>query len=196
MTPDAKFSAVVIGASAGAIGALSRILPVLPADYPLPIFIVVHIPSETDSLLPELFQPKCRLKIKEAEDKEHALPGFAYFAPPDYHLLIEDDGTLSLSGDEPELFSRPSINVLFESAADAYGDGVVCVVLTGASSDGAHGARLIGDSGGLVLVQDPEEAEMTTMPSAALQACASARALSLDAIVEVLRELPKQMTAR
>ena len=138
--------AVVIGASAGALEALSSLLPALPSDYRLPILIVVHLPPDKTSLLAELLRARCAIRVREAEDKEPIEPGVVYFAPPDYHLLVEQDRRLSLSDDEPVLFSRPSIDVLFESAADAYGGGLIGVVLTGANSDGANGPQGCGRS--------------------------------------------------
>src|SRR6201991_418522 len=135
--------AVVIGASAGALEALSVILPALPATFRLPVFIVVHMPPNRQSVLAELFQRKCRLRVREAEDKERISGGTVYFAPPDYHLLVEMDKHLSLSSDEPVLYSRPSIDVLFESAADAYGPGLIAIVLTGANQAGAKGLRTV-----------------------------------------------------
>jgi two-component system chemotaxis response regulator CheB len=185
-----KAEAIVIGASAGAIDALSQILPALPADYALPIFIVVHLPPDAKSVLAELFVPKCEIEIKEAQDKEAIRPGVVYFAPPNYHLLVEADGSLSLSSDEPELFSRPSINVLFESAADVYGEGLVGIVLTGANNDGAHGLQMIHEAGGLVLVQDPASAMTGSMPEAALEACPAARVLTLPEMIKLLIQLP------
>lgn len=178
--------AVVIGASAGAIQALSLILPELPADFPLPVLIVVHVPSDRDNILAPLFAPRCRMAVREAEDKEPALPGTIYFAPPDYHLLVEDDGSLSLSTDEPVLYSRPSIDVLFESAADAFGEALVGIILTGASTDGAAGLKTICDAGAITLVEEPETAYADTMPLAAIAACPAARVLTLDAIAEYL----------
>jgi two-component system chemotaxis response regulator CheB len=174
--------AIVIGASAGAIQALSRILPALPADYPIPVLVVVHIPADRSDLLAPLFQAKCRVTVKEAEDKEPILPGFVYFGPSDYHLLVEADHTLSLSADEPVLYSRPSIDVLFESAADAYSAALVGVILTGANEDGAAGLSAVAEAGGLALVEDPATAFAAAMPSAALAQCARARSMSLDAI--------------
>ena len=152
--------AVVIGASAGALEALSNLLPALPADYRLPILIVVHLPPDKTSLLAELLRARCAIRVREAEDKEPIEPGVAYFAPPDYHLLVEQDKRLSLSDDEPVLFSRPSIDVLFESAADAYGGGLIGVVLTGANSDGANGLRAVVEAGGVAVVQKPGSAPM------------------------------------
>ncbi|NYT40731.1 chemotaxis protein CheB [Sphingomonas sp. R-74633] len=178
--------AVVIGASAGAIQALSLILPELPADFPLPVLVVVHVPADRSNILAPLFEPKCRMAVREAEDKEPALPGVIYFAPPDYHLLVETDGCLSLSTDEPVLHSRPSIDVLFESAADAFGDALVGVILTGANADGAQGLRAICDAGGTALVEEPETAYADTMPLAAIAACPAARVLTLEAIAEYL----------
>ena len=131
--------AIVIGASAGALEALSVILPALPATFDLPIFVVVHVPPDKKSILAELFDAKCKVKVREAEDKEPIAGGTVYFATADYHLLVEADKTLSLSNDEPVLYSRPSIDVLFESAADAYGPGLIALMLTGANQDGAQG---------------------------------------------------------
>jgi two-component system chemotaxis response regulator CheB len=186
MNTEPPAAAVVIGASVGAIEALCSLLPALPAAYPLPVLVVVHIPADKKSALAELFAPRCKVGVKEAEDKEAIGAGMVYFAPADYHLQVEPDFTLSLSSDEPVLFSRPSIDVLFESAADAYGNNVIGVVLTGASTDGAHGLQAIGTAGGMALVQTPETAEGETMPRAALASCPGARSLSLEEIANVL----------
>lgn len=180
-------SAIVIGASAGAIDALSILLPVLPAGYPHPILVVVHVPAEKKNTLAELFTARCRIAVKEAEDKEEIRAGTVYFAPADYHLLVEPDFTLALSSDEPVLYSRPAIDVLFESAADAYGSRLTGIVLTGASSDGALGLRAVCAAGGAAIVQAPETAENHAMPRAALAACPSARVLPLEGIAEVLK---------
>ncbi|MFS2108619.1 chemotaxis protein CheB [Sphingomonas sp. Sphisp140] len=178
--------AVVIGASAGAIQALSLILPELPADFPLPVLVVVHVPADRDNILAPLFAARCAMAVREAEDKEPALAGTIYFAPPDYHLLVETDGSLALSSDEPVLYSRPSIDVLFESAADAFGDALLGVILTGASADGAQGLRSICQAGGRALIEEPETSYADTMPRAAIAACPTARILTLDAIAEYL----------
>lgn len=182
-----KIHAVAIGASAGAVDALLHILPTLPRDYPLSLLIVVHLSPEADSTLASLLAARCEIAVKEAEDKELIQAGVAYLAPPNYHLLVEPDLYLSLSSDEPVLFSRPSIDVLFESAADAYGDSLAGIILTGANSDGAKGLRAIADAGGMTFVQEPELAEAPTMPQAALNACPEARALSLNAIAATLK---------
>jgi two-component system, chemotaxis family, protein-glutamate methylesterase/glutaminase len=180
--------AVVIGASAGALEALSVILPMLPAEFSLPLMVVVHVPPDKRSVLAELFRTKCRIPVREAEDKEPIIGGTVYFAPPDYHLLIEMDKSLSLSGDEPVLFSRPSIDVLFESAADAYGAALIAVVLTGANQDGAKGMHAVVEAGGIALVQNPNSAFASAMPKAAIEMCPSARVMSLEAIAAYLQE--------
>lgn len=180
--------AIVIGASAGALDALSQVLALLPEDYLLPVLVVVHLPADKKSILAELLDMKCRVSVKEADDKEPLASGVVYVAPPDYHLLVEKDGTISLSNEEPILYSRPSIDVLFESAADAIGPGLIGVVLTGANDDGAHGLAAIRDAGGRCIVQDPQDAYSAIMPLAALQACSDARTMSLAEIAEFLKE--------
>ena len=181
-------AAVVIGASAGAFEALSIVLPGLPAGYRLPILIVVHLPPDKRSLLAELFHARCGIEVREAEDKEPIRAGTAYFAPPDYHLLVENDRRLSLSAEAPVLFSRPSIDVLFESAADAYGEALIGVILTGANRDGAKGLKAVAEAGGAALVQNPAGAYATAMPDAAIAACPAARVLALPEIAAYLRE--------
>ena len=177
--------AVVIGSSAGAVQALSRILPRLPADYPLPVMVVVHVP-DTPSGLTMLFAGKCQVRVIEPEDKEPITPATIFFAPPGYHLLVEKDRSIALSTDEPVFFSRPSIDVLFESAADSYGSALLGVVLTGANEDGAKGAAAVCAAGGIMLVEDPDSAFAATMPGAAIAACPAAQILSLDAIADYL----------
>lgn len=181
--------AIVIGASAGAVEALSRVLPPLAERYALPIMIVVHLPNDKRSVLVELFQAKCRMRVQEAEDKEPIEAGTIYFAPPDYHLLVEQDKTLSLSSDDPVLYSRPSIDVLFESAADAYGPGLLGIILTGANQDGANGLKAVAAAGGEVIIQSPETAFVSTMPMAAFEACPDARLMPLDDITIFLQRV-------
>jgi two-component system, chemotaxis family, protein-glutamate methylesterase/glutaminase len=180
--------AVVIGASAGGVQALSWILTALPPQFACPILIVLHVPQRNDNPLIELLQARCLLEVKEAEDKEMLRPGTVYFAPPGYHLLIEKDLAIALSSDEPVNFSRPAIDVLFETAADALGQDVTAIILTGANHDGARGLRAIGEAGGTTIVQDPGTAEMPAMPLAALEAFPAARSLSIDEIVVHLRQ--------
>lgn len=180
--------AVVIGTSAGAVQVLSQILPHLPEGYPLPVLVVVHVPADPSGLV-ALFGTRCAIPVREPEDKEPIAPGTVYFAPPGYHMLVEDDRSIALSLDEPVLFSRPSIDVLFQSAADSYGAALVGVVLTGASEDGAAGAAAIIAAGGTVLVEAPEHAFAATMPRAACARCPTAQPLSLDAIADYLVHL-------
>jgi two-component system, chemotaxis family, protein-glutamate methylesterase/glutaminase len=187
MADQAK--AVVIGASAGALEALSVLLPALPAGFRLPLIVVVHVPPDKRSMLAELFQAKCRIPVREAEDKEPISAGTVYFAPSDYHLLVETQKSLSLSSDEPVLFSRPSIDVLFESAADAYGSALIAIILTGANEDGAKGMKAVAEAGGVALVQNPDGAFASAMPEAAVKMCPGARVMSLDAIAVYLQEV-------
>lgn len=134
-----KPRAIVIGASASAVAALSRLLPPLAADFPLAILVTVHVPADKLNSIPALLQTKCRITIKEAEGKEPIVPGTVYVAPPDYHLFVEQDRSLSLSNEKPVNFARPSVDVLFESAADAYGKDLPAIVHSGANEDGARG---------------------------------------------------------
>ncbi|HUN39813.1 MAG TPA: chemotaxis protein CheB [Acetobacteraceae bacterium] len=183
--------AVVIGASAGALETLSSILPSLPAGYRLAVMIVVHLPRDKKSILAELLQARCRIAVREAQDKEPMSGGTVYFAPPDYHLLVEQDRTLSLSNDVPVLYSRPSINVLFESAADAYGPGLIGIVLTGANNDGATGLKAIAEAGGTVIVQTPDSAYASAMPEAAKLECPAALLLTPGQIASFLQDIDK-----
>jgi two-component system chemotaxis response regulator CheB len=180
--------AVVIGGSAGSIGALSEILPGLPEGF-LPVLVVVHILPSSPSRLAEVFAPRCALQVSEADPGSPIERGKLYFAPSDYHLLVEPDRRCALSVEPPVLFSRPAIDVLFESAASVYGAGLLGVVLTGASKDGAQGLRAVHEAGGLALIQDPTTAEADTMPRAALAAVPAARVLTLPALLGALCSL-------
>jgi len=180
--------AVVIGASAGAVQALSHILPRLPATFPLPVLVVVHVPAAPSGLV-ALFSAKSAIRVREPDDKEPIAPATVYIAPPGYHMLVENARSIALSTDEPVLFSRPSIDILFESAADSYGDGLLGIVLTGANEDGSRGAAAIAAAGGTVLVQDPGTAFAAAMPGAALARCPAAQSLSLEAIADYLASL-------
>ncbi|SIQ86143.1 two-component system, chemotaxis family, response regulator CheB [Rhizobium sp. RU20A] len=182
-------AAVMIGASAGALEALGTILPSLRPDFPLPIFIIVHVPPGKRSVLAAIFAARTPLNVIEPEDKEPIEPGTIYVAPPDYHLLIEDPHTIALSNEEQVLFSRPSIDVSFESAVDVWGGGLVGVVLTGANQDGARGLAAIQRAGGMAIVQDPETAYARAMPDAAIAACQGARILALSDIAPYLSSI-------
>jgi two-component system chemotaxis response regulator CheB len=161
--------AVVIGGSSGALDALALILPALPSGFVTPLAIVLHIQPGRPSGLVNLFRATSRLNVKEAEDKEPIEPCTVYVAPPNYHLLVESGHHFSLSVDDPVHFSRPAIDVLFESAADAYGPALAGVLLSGANEDGARGLDRIFANGGSTVVQDPSTAVARQMPEAALR---------------------------
>jgi two-component system chemotaxis response regulator CheB len=186
---DTRIEAIVIGASAGAIEALSVLLPALPAGLKAAVLIVVHLPRDRPSLLVEIFKPKCALPVREAEDKEPVEPGTVYFAPPDYHLLVEEGRCLALSADEVVHFSRPAIDVLFESAADVYGDKLLGIILSGSNEDGGAGLAAVQRQGGATIVQEPQSALAPAMVMAALRHCNADFVLPLDEIAELLRKL-------
>ncbi len=164
------YDAVVIGVSAGGLQTLKVILPSLPSGFPLPLAIVQHQSPDADGFLVNYLDGISALHVREAEDKEPLTPGHAYFAPAGYHLLIELDRRFSLSVDDRVNFARPSVDVLFESAADVYGPALIGIVLTGANADGAQGLAAIKARGGLAIVQSPRTAEIGTMPQAAIAA--------------------------
>ena len=168
LRPDWTPEAVVIGASAGAVDALGALLPALTREAKLPVAVVVHLPKTRPSAIVEVFAAKCAVPVAHPFDKQPVAPG-RWFAAPDSHLLVEADRTFAMSLDEHVNYSRPSIDVLFESAADVYGERLVAVVLTGANRDGARGAQKVRASGGIVLVQDPAEAEVDVMPRSAIE---------------------------
>jgi two-component system chemotaxis response regulator CheB len=194
MREGAGIGAIVIGASAGGVDALSVLLPALPPGATAAVFVVLHLPRDRPSVLADIFAPKCRLPVREAADKDVIERGTLYFAPPDYHLLIERGGTLALSSDEPVHHSRPSIDVLFESAADVYGPRLLGVVLTGGSADGADGLDAVRRAGGVTVVQDPEEAYARYMVEAALKKGPVDHLLPLAGIADLLRALTAPVT--
>ena len=181
-----KYRAIVVGASAGGIQALKKILPELPANFPLPIIIVQHQHPSSDNYYVNYLAEKCRMKVKEADEKECIAAGTIYFAPPNYHLLIEADETFALSTSERVCYSRPSIDVLFETAADVYEAALIGIILTGANSDGANGMKRIKENGGLAIAQDPQNAESPAMPFAAISACRIDHVLALEKIPKFL----------
>jgi two-component system chemotaxis response regulator CheB len=159
--------AVVIGGSAGSLEVLRPLVRELPRELPCPVVIVIHLPAHSSGLA-ELLGAETALRVKQAEDKEPIVAGTVYIAPPSYHLLIESQLTFALSVDAPVHFSRPSIDVLFETACDVFGAGLVGVLLSGASEDGAAGLQEIHAAGGTTIVQSPLSAEVAIMPAAAL----------------------------
>ena len=184
-----RYEAIVIGVSAGGMNALGTILSDLPVDFALPIIIVQHMDPDSRDYLPEHLDQKCNISVKEAEEKEKVTKGVAYIAPPNYHLLLEEDRTFSLSVDEWVNYSRPSIDVTFESAADVYGRRLVGVVLTGANADGSAGLKKIKKAGGLAIVQDPATAHVDIMPKAAIAALKVDHVLPLEEIPELFKKL-------
>lgn len=183
-----EIRSVVIGSSAGGVEAISVILGALRRATRAPIVIVVHLPSAKDSQLVPLLQSRCRCPLSEIEDKQSLELGHIYLAPSDYHVLVEDESSLALSSDEPVNYSRPSIDVLFETAAEVFAEHTLGIILTGANKDGAHGLCEIMRAGGIGLVQHPGEAHCRAMPEAALAACPAARAMSLQEISQYLNE--------
>lgn len=163
-----RYRAVVLGVSMGGVDALKRVLPLLPADFPLPLLVVIHISPGSGDGLARLLDALCQLRVKEADEGDLPRAGTVYMAPANYHLLVEQDGRLGLSTDPPVSFARPSVDVLFESAAACHGKALVGVVLTGAGADGAAGIERIARLGGYTVVQDPADAQMDLMPRAAL----------------------------
>jgi len=189
------YDIAVVGTSWGGLAALRTLIAGLPESFSMAMAIVQHRHKDSDHLLRTLLQERSALTVCEVEDKMPIEHGTVYVAPPDYHTLVEP-GYFSLSTEGPVRYSRPSIDVMFASAADSYTHRTVGVVLTGANSDGADGLRLISDRGGLALVQDPATAESPTMPRAAARAVPRARVLSLPEIVRFLGELPAGVPER
>lgn len=181
-----RFDAVVIGASAGGVEALGRLLAALPANCRAAVLVVLHLPPERPSHLAEVLAARCNLPVREALDKAPAEPGLVQIAPPDYHLLVEPGRTLALSMDAPVLYSRPAIDVLFESAALAYRRSLLGIVLTGASSDGAAGLVAVRRLGGQGWVQDPQDAAVPVMPAAAIELAGADLVLPLDGLAAQL----------
>lgn len=175
------YSIVVVGTSWGGLAALIKLLGGLPGDFSLPVAVVQHRSKDSERLLPELLQDATDLTVCEMDDKDALTPGTVHLAPANYHALI-DHGSISLTVEDPVRFSRPSIDVLFTSAADTYHSGTIGVVLTGANEDGSRGLQHIVKRGGRALVQDPKTAEIPIMPVAAIKAVPSAEVLALDAI--------------
>ncbi len=181
--------AVVVGASAGGIEAMMQLFCPLPPDYPLPIICVIHLPEHHDSNLAEVFQQWTRIKVMDAEDKASILNGRLYFAPAGYHLLVEEDASFSLSCESPVNYSRPSIDLLMQTAAQAYGAGLLGILLTGANLDGALGMKTIKQLGGFTVVQAPLEAKSGTMPGEAIKLQTPDLIAGLAGIRQILLQL-------
>jgi two-component system chemotaxis response regulator CheB len=188
-TAAVGYDIVVVGTSWGGLAALRALVAALPASFRMAVTLVQHRHKDSDHVLRALLQERSPLAVCEVEDKMPLEQGHVYVAPPDYHTLVEP-GYFSLSTEAPVRYSRPSIDVTFSSAADAYAHRAVGVILTGANADGALGLRRISDRGGLALVQDPGSAESGTMPAAAQRAVPRARVMPLPAIAAYLATLP------
>jgi two-component system chemotaxis response regulator CheB len=188
-----RVAAVVIGASAGGVEALGVLLPALHEHCQATVLVVLHLPRERPSLLKDLYVARCALPIREVIDKLVVEPGTVYFAPPDYHLLIESHAgappSLALSVDEPVHHSRPSIDVLFESAAECWGERLMGVILTGANEDGARGLAAVAAAGGITIVQHPAEAVAAALPAAALRTGVAQQVLPLAGIRALFAQL-------
>ncbi len=180
---------VVLGGSAGAVEILQRLASQLTTSFRPAMAVVLHMPSGSRGLMHELLASPSRPPMKVAEDKEPIAAGSIYFATPGYHLLVESGGTFALSLDEPVHYSRPSIDVLFETAAEAYGDRALGIILSGANADGAEGLAAIAEAGGLTVVQEPGTAEVPAMPDAALKACPDSYVADAEAIARLLASL-------
>jgi two-component system, chemotaxis family, protein-glutamate methylesterase/glutaminase len=191
-----RIDAVVIGASAGGIEALTVLLPALTRGLQTPVFVVVHLPRDRPSVLADIFAPKCAVPVREAEDKEMVTSGAVYFAPNDYHLLVDQGPQLALSADEPVHHSRPSVDVLFESAVDIYKDRLLGIILTGANDDGATGLAAVHDAGGVTVVQRPDTAVAPLMPLSALKLRPADWVLTLNEIAAMLRTLDASATPK
>lgn len=190
MIQSMGYEIVVIGGSTGGLNALESLLLELPSDYRLPLVVTLHRSVESGEMLCAVLRRYTALMVREPQDKEAILERHLYLAPSDYHLLVED-GYFSLSTEGPVSYARPSIDVLFESAADAYMQAVIGVVMTGANNDGANGVMRIEKRGGLVLVQAPETAECGVMPRAALAAVMTGHALPITKIAKALIDAEK-----
>ena len=183
---------MIIAGSAGSLDVLMYVLPLIRKDLPFPIIIVVHRKPNVESSLVQLLAAKTRLKVKEADDKDDILPGWIYIAPPDYHLLIETNHTLSLDVSEKVNYSRPSIDITLQTAADAYGPALICLLLSGASTDGAEGLEFAGKRGAVIAVQDPSCAEVSYMPQKAMERNPTAHILKLEEIAAFINSGAEQ----
>lgn len=173
-----RFDAIVIGGSAGSLEVLLQLMPALRPGLQASIFLVLHLPPDRTSLLASILAPRCALAVADAQDKQIPGAGHLYVAPPAYHLLIDHGPAMALSADEPVLFSRPSIDVLFESAADVYRHRLLAILLSGASADGAQGVAAALACGGTAIVQSPDSAAVPLMPESALRLSPRAAAMT------------------
>jgi two-component system chemotaxis response regulator CheB len=181
--------ALIIGGSAGSLDVLIKILPQISMDIQFPIIIVIHRKQGTDSLLSDLLSAKTKLSVKEVEEKEQILPKTVYIVPSDYHLLIEKDFTFSLDYSEKVNYSRPSIDVTFQSAAEIYNDKLACILLSGSNADGVNGLITVASYGGEIAVQDPDSAQVNYMPSQAILKANVKRILTIEQMAAYINAL-------
>lgn len=184
------YSAIVIGASAGGLYAITGLLEQLPVDYPFPVIVIQHRANDQTELFEEVLRYKSKIAIKQADEKEKVRSGMVYVAPPGYHLLVENDQTFSLSSDVPVKYSMPSIDVTFESAAQVFKKSLIGIILTGANDDGAAGIKAIKKYNGITIAQDPVEAQFPYMPKAAIDTGKVDFIWSVKKIQQFLTELP------
>lgn len=188
-TPRRRYQAVVVGGSAGGFLALRQLVAALRPDFPLPVLAALHVGSDARDSAATVLGGQSRLAVADVVDGLRIEPGQLYLAPPGYHMLVERDGSLALSIDERVSFSRPSIDVLIQTAADAYRQDLVAVILSGANQDGAAGLLAVRSRGGLAVVQDPATAEAAAMPEAALQTAGADHVLPVEGIAALLNGL-------
>ncbi len=185
---------VVIGVSAGGMSVLSEIFQQLRPDFRLPLLIVQHLHPHQGNFHIEYFSEIAPIPVQEMEEKQPIHPARIYFAPANYHALIESDKTFALSVDEKVNYARPSIDVLFETASEVFQHHLLGIILTGANRDGAKGLRQIADFGGITIVQDPDTAQFAAMPQFALEATPSSQALNLSEIVVFLNSIHPKLS--
>ncbi|MBS1564275.1 MAG: chemotaxis protein CheB [Bacteroidetes bacterium] len=185
----APYKMVMIGGSAGSLDVILKIIDVLPAGIAAPVVVLLHRKSSNDGILVELLSTRTRLHVKEIEEKEAIQPGWLYIVPGDYHLLLEKDFSFSLDDSEKVNYSRPSIDVSFESAADVYGPALIAVLLSGANIDGVEGLRKVKEQGGLTIVQEPGTAEVDYMPRQAIKNVEIDIVAGADQLGAILNEL-------
>jgi len=183
------YRCIAIGVSAGGMDALSIIIPTLPPTFSIPVVVIQHVSPHSDNYITRYLDNISAIKVKEVDEKEKLKPGVVYTAPPNYHVLVEENETFSLSVEERVNFARPSIDVFFQCAAEVYGPHLVGVILTGANNDGSAGLKLIKEKGGLAIVQDPQTAEVEGMPRAAIAAAKIDHILPLEQIGPFLVKL-------
>jgi len=188
MNEHSHYEAVVIGASAGGLHALTQLFEALPGNYPLPVMVVQHRSKDERGLLEEILQERCDIRVQQADEKESIKNGTVYIAPPDYHLLVGSDMAFSLTTDEKVNFARPSIDVLFETAAEVYKEKLIGIILTGANNDGSKGMETINRFNGFTIAQDPKEAEFPAMPKSAINGRSVKSVLTLAEIKNFLLE--------